>query len=196
MATIGNTKTATIGKQLTAASTEDGSGFYNVDTTSAAFTTTLDTAVTVGQQERFKQANGSWSVNPWTLKSTLASGLKFVSLGGVVGAGVTTAAFTSKFAGEVVAEWDGAAWQVLVLAQALGGLSLTQPLSIATQNTIPALSNPWNGTGVPSLDINGTVVANGAGVTFTSGSTAVTVSNSVLGYNVNVGDTVTAAYTA
>ena len=32
MATTGTTKTATIGKQLSSATTEDGSGFYNVDT--------------------------------------------------------------------------------------------------------------------------------------------------------------------
>ena len=72
----------------------------------------------------------------------------------------------------------------------------TQILAITTQNTVPALSSPWNGTGVPNLNINGVVVANGSGVTFTSGSTAVTVTAATLGYNVNPGDSVTATYTS
>ena len=194
--TIGTAKTATIGKVLNATSTEDGSGFYSVDTTAAAFTTTLAPALIVGEQLRFKQANGSWVANAWTLTSSLASGLKFVSTAGVVGAGVTSLVLSSKNVAEVVAEWDGSAWQVAQIAAALGGLGVSQALTIATANTIPALAAPWNGVGVPTLNINGTVVANGAGVTFTSGSSAVSVSAATLGFNVNAGDTVTAAYTS
>ena len=194
--TTGTAKTATIGRVLNAASTEDGSGFYSVDTTTASFTTTLAAALIVGEQLRFKQANGSWATNPWTLTSSLASGLKFVSNSGAVGAGVTSLVSSSKNVAELAVEWDGSAWQVTQIAAAIGGLGITQAMPITTQNTIPALAAPWNGVGVPSLDINGTVVVNGAGVTFTSGSTAVTVTASVLGYNVNIGDTVTAAYTS
>ena len=194
--TIGTAKTATIGKVLNAVSTEDGSGFYSVDTTTAAFTTTLAPALIVGEQLRFKQANGSWATNPWTLTSSLANGLKFVTSAGAVGAGVTSLASSSKNVAEVVAEWDGTAWQVTQIQAAIGGLGVTQGLTISTQNTIPALAAPWNGVGVPSLNINGTVVTNGAGVTFTSGSSAVTVTAATLGYNVNPGDTVTAAYTS
>lgn len=194
--TTGTAKTATIGKILAAASTEDGSGFYSVDTTSAAFATTLAAALIAGEQMRFKQANGSWGTNAWTLTSSATGGLKFLSTSGAVGTGVTSATFSSKNVGEVVAEWDGSAWQVTQLAAALGGLLVTQSLAISTQNTVPALSAPWNGVGVPSLDINGTVISNGAGVTFTSGSTAVTVTPATLGFNVNVGDTVTASFTS
>ena len=194
--TGGTAKTATIGKILNAASTEDGSGFYSVDTTSASFTTTLAAALTVGEQLRFKQANGSWVANPWTLTSSATGGLKFVTTAGVVGAGVTSLTVSSKNVAEVVAEWDGSAWQVVQIAAALGGLGVTQSLPISTQNTIPALASAWNGVGVPTLDINGVVIANGAGANFTSGSTAVTVAAATLGFNVNTGDIVTASYTS
>lgn len=192
--TTGATKADTIGKQLAAASTEDGSGFYNVDTSAGAFTTTLDVAVVTGQQLRFKQANGSWKTNAWTLTTPVVNGLKILSSAGVAGSGVSSLTFNSVGVGEVVAEWDGTVWQVAQLSAVLGGAFVRQSLTVATRNTIPALSSPWNGQGVPSIVVNGNTYFNGAGVTFTANSTAVTVNAATLGFNINVGEAVVAEY--
>ncbi len=189
--TIGTAKTATIGKVLNVASTEDGSGFYSVDTTAAAFTTTLAQALIVGEQLRFKQAAGSWGTNGWTLTAQSAQ-LKFVTNAGVTNSGVSTATFSSRSIGEVVAEWDGAFWQVTILQAAIGGVGFGQSMPITTQNTLPALSAPWNGYGVPTLDVGGNEIANGTLATTTStaaSTTAVIAVTSATG--ISVGQLVT-----